>query len=328
MEHPALSGDPVRLAAGILERDGLVAFPTETVYGLGARADHPAAVAKIFEAKNRPSFDPLISHFPDAGRAASWVRFDDRARRLADRFWPGPLTLVLPRLHDASGPRIPDLVTSGLDTAGVRIPDQPLALELLRGVDFPVAAPSANPFGYVSPTTAEHVRQGLGGRVDMVLDGGPCAVGVESTIVDLSGPFARLLRPGGLAREALEEALGQSLPWDGFRPPVSVEAPGMMESHYAPRVGVEVFEDIRRLEDRARELGGACAILSPAPLGLPCRREVALGEGASMAVALFAALRRLDSEGIGPVLALLPPPEGLGLAVRDRLFRAARSRLG
>ena len=327
MDHAALNPEVAR-AARILESGGLVAFPTETVYGLGARADRPEAAARIFEAKRRPAFDPLICHFPSADRAAGWVRFDDRARVLADRFWPGPLTLVLPRIHTGGAPRIPDLVTSGLDTAGVRVPAQPLALALLDAVDFPVAAPSANPFGYVSPTTAAHVRDGLGDRVDLVLDGGPCAVGVESTIVDLSGPTARLLRPGGLPREALEEALGQELPWDGFRPPVAVEAPGMMESHYSPRVGVQVFEERDRLAARARELGGDCAILAPAATGLPCREEVALGSGASMAVSLFATLRRLDAEGIGPVLALLPPPEGLGLAVRDRLFRAAKSRVG
>jgi len=203
-----------------------------------------------------------------------------------------------------------------------------LALALLSRLDFPVAAPSANPFGYVSPTTAAHVRDGLGDRVDLILDGGPCTVGVESTIVDLSRPTARLLRPGGLPREAIEAVLGQELPWDGFRPPVAVEAPGMMESHYSPSVFVEVFEDVSRLSQRARELGGDCAVLSASALDLPCRESIVLGSGPSMAVALFATLRRLDVPETGRILALLPPPEGLGLAVRDRLFRAARSRIG
>lgn len=305
-----------------------MAFPTETVYGLGARADRPEAVAKIFEAKRRPTFDPLIAHFPSAQAVREWAQMDARSERLAQCFWPGPLTIVLPRLHRGGVPRIPDLVTSGLDTVGVRVPDQPLALALLSDLEFPVAAPSANPFGYVSPTTAQHVREGLGEKVDFVLDGGPCLVGVESTIVDLTSKVARLLRPGGLPREALEEQLGQSLPWDGFRPPVTTEAPGMLESHYSPDVGVEVFESAAELTARAHELAGRCAILSPEGLDAPCLELVVLGQGTAMAVALFATLRRLDRMDTGKILALLPGTEGIGLAVRDRLFRAARSRLG
>ena len=315
-------------AASILRSGGLVAFPTETVYGLGARADLPEAAARIFQAKNRPSFDPLIVHFPDPESAGRWAIFDDRSIALTKRFWPGPLTLVLPRRHGSQGPLIPDLVTSGLDTVGVRVPDQPLALELLRRTALPVAAPSANPFGYVSPTTAEHVRQGLGDRVDMVLDGGPCGVGVESTIVDLSRERPRLLRPGGLSRELLEAELGCELEYSGFAPPVRTEAPGMMESHYAPGVPVEVFETAAALEERARALHGRCVVLSEQPLPeIVCGESIALGEGPAMAVALFATLRRLDDPAHGRILALLPPPEGLGLAVRDRLFRAAKSKV-
>ena len=316
-------------AVEILRAGGLVAFPTETVYGLGARADRPEAVARIFQAKNRPSFDPLIAHFPDRESAGHWARFDARADRLARRFWPGPLTLVLPRVWQDGAPRIPDLVTSGLDTVGVRVPSQPLALELLRRVGLPIAAPSANPFGYVSPTLAEHVRSGLGDRVDLVLDGGPCAVGVESSIVDLCGDRPRLLRPGGIGREALEEELGCALEYGGFTPPVRTEAPGMMESHYSPGVPVEVFEEIANLRRRAAELDGRCVVVAEQDLtDIPCRESIALGDGAAMAVALFATLRRLDDPSHGRILALLPPPHGLGLAVRDRLFRAAKSRLG
>lgn len=316
-------------AVDILRAGGLVAFPTETVYGLGARADQPEAVARIFQAKNRPTFDPLIAHFPDRASAAQWARFDARADRLAQRFWPGPLTLVLPRLWRDGSPRIPDLVTSGLDSVGVRVPSQPLALELLRRVGVPVAAPSANPFGYVSPTLAEHVRTGLGDRVDLVLDGGPCTVGVESSIVGLCGERPRLLRPGGIGREALEDELGCALEYGGFTPPVKTEAPGMMESHYAPGVPVEVFEDIAPLRRRAAELDGRCVVVAGPNLDdIPCRESIALGDGAAMAVALFATLRRFDDPSHGRILALLPPPHGLGLAVRDRLFRAAKSRLG
>lgn len=306
----------------------MVAFPTETVYGLGARADRAEAAARIFAAKRRPAFDPLIVHLPSLDEARRWGRFDTRAIRLAQAFWPGPLTLVVPRQWGADGPLIPDLVTSGLDTVGLRVPSQPLALQLLRETGLPVAAPSANPFGYVSPTTAEHVRDGLGEAVDLVLDGGPCEVGVESTIVDLSGPTPRLLRPGGLAREAVEEVLGQELVWEGFVPPVKTEAPGMLESHYAPRVPLEAFESIEALARRAGELEGACCVLSAEPLAVPCREARVLGTGAQMAVGLFAALRDIDRSRAPRILALMPDPSGLGLAVRDRLFRASRSRIG
>lgn len=317
----------VGAAARLLRDGGLVAFPTETVYGLGARADRPEAAARIFEAKRRPSFDPLIVHFPDPASAEGWARFDERARSLARAFWPGPLTLVLPRIRLDGIPRIPDIVTSGLDTVGVRVPRQPLALELLREVALPVAAPSANVFGYVSPTTADHVREGLGASVDAILDGGACAVGVESTIVDLSGETARLLRPGGLPREEVERVLGQSLAWEGFVPPVRTEAPGMLESHYAPKVPLEAFESLDALRRRAEELGGACAVLAASNPGIACIETRALGTGSAMAVGLFGALRELDSAKVSRILALLPPPEGLGLAVRDRLFRASRSRV-
>jgi len=305
----------------------LVAFPTETVYGLGARADRAEAAARIFAAKRRPAFDPLIVHLPSLEQALAWGRFDARAIRLAEAFWPGPLTVVVPRVWQDGAPCIPDLVTSGLDTVGLRVPSQPLALQLLRETGLPIAAPSANPFGYVSPTTAAHVRDGLGDAVDLILDGGPCSVGVESTIVDLSGPVPRLLRPGGLAREAIEEVLGQELVWEGFVPPVKTEAPGMLESHYAPRVPLEAFESLDALTLRAAELGGECCVLSAQPLEVPCRENRALGTGARMAVGLFAALREIDRSHAPRILALLPDASGLGLAVRDRLFRASRSRI-
>jgi len=318
----------IEQASGILRSGGLVAFPTETVYGLGARADRPEAAAKIFAAKKRPSFDPLIVHVPDLATAMEWGRFDTRAMRLAEAFWPGPLTLVVARRWGNGSPLIPDLVTSGLDTVGLRVPAQTLALELLRATGLPVAAPSANPFGYVSPTTAEHVHEGLGTRVDLILDGGPCAIGVESTIVDLSGGTARLLRPGGLAREVIEDVLGQKLSWEGFVPPVKTEAPGMLESHYSPRVPLEAFESMEALLRRARELGGSCVILSESPFSVECIENRVLGKGPAMAVGLFAALSEIDSRNAPRILALLPAPDGLGLAVRDRLFRAAKSRIG
>lgn len=264
---------------------------------------------------------------PDEAEASAWAVFDERALLLSRTFWPGPLTLVLPRLWRDGAPRIPDLVTSGLDTVGIRVPNQPVALELLRATGLPVAAPSANPFGYISPTTALHVRDGLGSAVDAILDGGPCSVGVESTIVDLSGASPRLLRPGGLPREELERVLGETLTWEGFVAPVKTEAPGMLESHYAPRVPLEAFESEDALRARARDLQGRCGILAPRDLGVECLETRILGQGSSMAVGLFKAMREMDRIGLPTILALLPSPEGLGLAVRDRLFRASGSHL-
>ena len=214
-------------AVEILRAGGLVAFPTETVYGLGADASNPAAVARIFEAKGRPAEHPLIVHLASAASLDEWAsEVPPLARAFAEACWPGPLTLILRR-----SPRVPDAVTGGLETVGLRVPAHPLALELLGAFGGGIAAPSANRFGSVSPTTAAHVRRGLGDRVDMVLDGGPCDVGVESTIVDLSGGAPALLRPGGLPRERLELIAGVRIPIqrDG-----AVRAPGMLESHYAP----------------------------------------------------------------------------------------------
>ncbi|MEN9355690.1 MAG: hypothetical protein RL318_3015 [Fibrobacterota bacterium] len=312
------------VGARLLQDGKLVAFPTETVYGLGARADQDDAVARIFAAKNRPSFDPLIVHVPDVDSARRWAEFDDRALLLARSFWPGPLTLILPRR-----PGVSDLVTSGLPSVGIRIPDHPMALELLRRAAVPVAAPSANPFGYVSPTTAEHVRTGLKDRVDLVLDGGPCRVGVESTIVSLCEPgCARLLRPGGIARESLEAVLGQPLEYAGHQSPVDhPAAPGMLESHYAPGCQVECHESRESLEARAASLEGKCGLIGQNLSNIPATRHVALGTtDAEMATGLFRALRELDRPDVTTILALLPAPTGLGLAVRDRLIRASGSR--
>jgi L-threonylcarbamoyladenylate synthase len=312
----------IRAAADLLTSGKLVAFPTETVYGLGARADQSEAVAGIFAAKNRPSFDPLIVHVADLESAQKWAFFNAAALALAKEFWPGPLTLILPRREGIS-----DLVTSGLETVGIRIPAHPLALELLRTVALPVAAPSANPFGYVSPTCAEHVRNGLGNRIDMVLDGGDCEVGVESTIISMVGVEPRLLRPGGLSLETIEAALGKALSYDGHEPAVAhPSAPGLLESHYAPGCQVLCFETRNALERKASELDGRCALLGQNLSDIPCIRCADLGEtDLEMATGLFRALRDMDRPDIRTILALLPRPEGLGLAVRDRLIRAGGS---
>ncbi|MGR3542613.1 MAG: L-threonylcarbamoyladenylate synthase [Hasllibacter sp.] len=290
-------------AAAILAGGGLVAFPTETVYGLGARADDDRAVAAIYAAKGRPAFNPLICHVPDARSAAAIGRLDDDAARLARAFWPGPLTLVLPHLGGVS-----DLARGGLGTVGLRVPGHPLARALVSQAGVPVAAPSANPSGRISPTTAAHVLDGLSGRIDAVLDGGPCPVGVESSIVACTGGPPRLLREGGVPREALEGVTGPLGAGGG------IEAPGMLASHYAPAGAVRLDADAPRGRERMLGFGavGGEVNLSPA------------GDLTEAAANLFAMMRALDD---GRPLAVAPIPDrGLGRAIRDRLARAAAPR--
>lgn len=313
LETERLSPDPHGIArAAALLRDGaLVAFPTETVYGLGADARQGAAVARIFEAKGRPRFNPLIVHVADLDAAQRYGQFDVDARALADAFWPGPLTLVVP-LAEMAG--LSDLVTAGLPTIGLRVPRGEVAQALLRSFDGPVAAPSANPSGRISPTRAEHVLDGLDGRISAVLDGGPAEVGLESTII---GCFdhPRLLRPGGLPGEVLEAALGRPL----AHAPVGdmPNAPGQLSSHYAPDAALR----LEAAESRAGEvligfgpgIPGAALNLSPS------------GDLVEAAANLFDHLRRADR--MGDRIAVSPiPHHGLGLAINDRLRRAAHPR--
>ncbi|MDI7268392.1 MAG: L-threonylcarbamoyladenylate synthase [Myxococcota bacterium] len=301
--------DDIRRAVAVLRAGGLVAFPTETVYGLGADADNPAALRRIFAAKGRPEGHPLIVHLGDAAAIVDWAAdVPETAMRLAARFWPGPLTIVLRR----SG-RVRPEVTGGQDTVGLRVPAHPVALELLRGFGGGVAAPSANRFGRVSPTTAAHVREDLGDAVDMIVDGGPCAVGIESTIVDLSGPEPAILRPGGVPREDIEAELGGPVP---LRVEGPVRAPGTLPSHYAPKARV-VLAGVAEQAESLRAL--AAAGRKASVLVLPSSsREAARG--------LYAALRDLDAQGCDAVVASVPAEEGLGLAVADRLRRAAGPR--
>jgi L-threonylcarbamoyladenylate synthase len=308
-------------AAALLRAGELVAFPTETVYGLGANARDGRAVAAVFAAKGRPSFNPLISHFPDADAAFAEVRADERARRVAARFWPGPLTLVLPRRADS---RIDPLTGAGLDTLAVRVPAHPLARELLRQAGVPVAAPSANRSGQVSPTTAAHVLAGLEGRLAAVLDGGPCMVGVESTVLDLSTPVATLLRPGGLSREELEAEIGPVAVAGAQGGEAARPSPGMLLSHYAPglpvRLGAHAVAADEALLAFGPPLPGAGAVWQ-------------LSEGGDVVEAasrLFAGLRWLDAEGarlgLMGIAAMAVPMAGLGAAINDRLERAAAPR--
>ncbi|MBB5689289.1 L-threonylcarbamoyladenylate synthase [Roseomonas alkaliterrae] len=311
-------------AAALLRAGELVAFPTETVYGLGADARNGRAVAAVFEAKGRPHFNPLICHFPDAAAAFEEVLADERARALAERFWPGPLTLVLPR---RPGCQIDLLAGAGLDTLAVRVPAHPLALALLRAAAVPVAGPSANRSGQVSPTTAEHVLDGLGGRIAAVLDGGPCAVGVESTVLDLAAGGAALLRPGGVPAEAIEAVIGRvsrPVPLAAAEATRTLRSPGMMLSHYAPSLPV-------RLEARDVAPDEALLAFGPALPGAGATWQMSEARDLREAAArLFAGLRWLDAEGRRRGLkriAVMPvPAEGLGAAINDRLERAAAPR--
>ena len=298
-------------AARLLASGGLVAFPTETVYGLGGDARSDAAVARIFEAKGRPSFNPLIVHLPDLAAVESVAKVGPRARNLARAFWPGPLTLVLPVIEGALSP----LVTAGLPTVAVRVPAHPLAQALLRAFGGPVAAPSANPSGRVSPTRAGHVLEGLAGRIEAVLDGGPCSVGLESTII-IADPDPVLLRPGGVPVEALEAALGMRLATggDGKQP----TAPGQLASHYAP---------VARVRLNATEAGpGEVLVGFGRVTGALTLSES--GDLVEAATRLFHILREADRlAGTGGSIAFAPVPEtGLGRAINDRLRRAAAPR--
>jgi L-threonylcarbamoyladenylate synthase len=317
----------VARAAALLSAGGLVAFPTETVYGLGADASRDEAVGRIFDVKGRPRSHPLIVHLAPEARLADWAAdVPALAHRLAAAAWPGPLTLILRR-----GPRVAAAVTGGADTVGLRVPSHPLAQALLRAFGGGVAAPSANRFGAVSPTTADHVLADLRGEVDYVLDGGPCTVGVESTIIDLSRGRPVLLRPGGLPREAIEAIAGPLHAADAHAP----AAPGTLESHYAPRAEVIAVE----LEDVTAvvaEQRGKVAVLAPGSAfarwpRLSARAYPLPDDAAGMARELYAALREIDESGVDVVVAALPPAAGLGEAVGDRLRRAAgprRSRRG
>lgn len=298
-----------RLLAG-----DVVAIPTETVYGLAADATNAAAVAKIFAAKGRPDFNPLISHVADLAQLDDLVELDDRARLLARRFWPGALTLVLPR---KAGCPVAETVSAGLPSLALRMPAHPVARDLLARVARPLAAPSANRSGHVSPSTAQHVRDSLGPEI-AVLDGGPCAVGLESTVVALTGPQALLLRPGGIAAEEIEAALGTAL---GRPTDATVQSPGMLLKHYAPRLPVRL--------DAAAPHGkeGLLSFGKPLPGYASVFSLSETGDLAEAAAKLYAGLHALDQLDTIDGIAVMPIPQhGLGVAINDRLTRAARGR--
>jgi L-threonylcarbamoyladenylate synthase len=312
-------------AVAVLGGGGLVAFPTETVYGLGADAASDAAVGRIFAAKGRPRAHPLIVHLAEGAPLEDWaIDIPEAAHRLARAAWPGPLTIILRK-----GPRVAAATTGGAETVGLRVPAHPVAQALLRGFGGGIAAPSANRFGAVSPTTADHVAGDLGDAVDYLLDGGACEVGVESTIVDLSRGRPVLLRPGGLARAQIESITGPLEAPDAGAP----AAPGTLASHYAPRAEVVAAlpEEVPAAVAGARARGARVAVLAPGAAfaawpGLSVHAHRLPDDDAGMARALYAALRDLDAAGFDVVIAALPPAVGLGEAVADRLRRAAGPR--
>lgn len=308
-------GTDLASAAALLRAGELVAIPTETVYGLAANAFDPVAVLKVFQVKARPSFDPLIVHIGRQEAIHGLVRaLPPGAQALMDAFWPGPLTIVLPKQ-----PEVPDIVTSGLDTVGVRMPAHPLTRALLDLLEFPLAAPSANPFGYVSPTTAQHVADQLGEHIPYILEGGAAEVGVESTIIGWEHDRWVLYRAGGVALERLEEVVGTVDP--GMKP-VRPVAPGMLESHYAPRKRVYVGDVSSLLKEHEGRRVGVIAFHTPYQA---YRNEVLspTGDLAEAARHLFAVLRELDASDVEVILAEVFPDVGLGRAINDRLRRAA-----
>jgi L-threonylcarbamoyladenylate synthase len=312
----AVIGKDINKAKQLLESGELVAIPTETVYGLAGNALSNASAAKIFSTKDRPEFDPLIIHVADLNSAHQYIEdMPGTAIRLAEKFWPGPLTFVLRKKS-----LVPDLVTSGLETVGIRCPDHPLTLDLLKKLSFPLAAPSANPFGYVSPTKPEHVQAQLGNRIEYILDGGPCAVGIESTIIGFENNMPVVYRMGGLSIESIESVAG----------PVNVQthstsnpkAPGQLQSHYAPRIKVVIGNIDELLSQYSAKSSGILSFQKD----YEARHQFILSPQGSLEEAaqnLFSALREFDKLPIEIILAELVPDVKIGRAVNDRLRRAA-----
>jgi L-threonylcarbamoyladenylate synthase len=307
----------IHRAAEIIKEGGIVAFPTETVYGLGADAFHPLAVARIFEVKRRPYFDPLIVHVANPSNVEELAKeIPSKAMKLIERFWPGPLTVVLLKEED-----IPDIVSAGLPTVAIRMPNHPVALTLIKECKCPIAAPSANPFGYLSPTTAEHVRDQLGDQVDLILDGGPCPVGVESTILSFLEEKPRLLRPGGVSLEEIESIIGKV---EISRIKDRASAPGMLPKHYAPRTPI-VLDWNEKNFNLYKDKNIGLLVLQEPKNNLKFHSVEVLstkGDLREAAANLFAAIRRLDALNLDLIVAKPIPEIGLGRAIMDRLRRA------
>lgn len=310
-------GTDIAKAAALLDQGELVAIPTETVYGLAANALNPEAVASIFAAKNRPFFDPLIVHISSIGEVEKYASaFPEKAQRLCALLWPGPLTIVLPKK-----PNVPDIVTAGQGSVALRVPQHPMALDLLQRIPFPLAAPSANPFGYVSPTSAEHVNNGLGNAISYILDGGKCKVGIESTIVEFQGETAKVLRLGGASPEMLASVLGEFE--EELHQNSNPTAPGQLDKHYSPKSKF-VLEGIEEWD--MKTIKTARLRFKSFLSDLPIEHQYILSENGDMneaAAHLFGMMRDLDNKSYGLIIAELLPEQGLGRAINDRLRRAA-----
>jgi L-threonylcarbamoyladenylate synthase len=325
-------------AAKILREGGTVAFPTETVYGLGANALDAAAIAKIFAAKARPSWDPLIVHVSDREMLEQLAFVTPQAEKLIQHFWPGPLTLLLERTQ-----KVPDSVTASRLLVGVRMPSHPLALALIRAAGVPIAAPSANRFGHTSPTTADHVLEDLDGRIDAILDGGPTSVGVESTVLDPNENPMIIYRPGAITLEMIEQVAGPvrvfqaaAAPQPTAAPaenPASLPSPGVGIRHYAPRAKLILVTsemELYRLQEQLAAAGETVGVMLPEGWAAKPSTEIfpwaAWEDGQALAQRLFAGLRELDARGVTTILCPLPAANGVGLAIRDRLEKAARTK--
>ncbi|HAO99299.1 MAG TPA: threonylcarbamoyl-AMP synthase [Fibrobacteres bacterium] len=315
MKVDSATSENIHRAAEALRNGELVAMPTETVYGLAGDALNPKALAKIFEVKQRPFFDPLIVHIADRNDVEKLCReIPKEAHTLMDRFWPGPLTLVLPKQNT-----VPDLATSGLDTVAIRMPSHPVARELLKEAGIPLAAPSANPFGRLSPTRAEHVAADFDSGIAIILDGGPCEVGVESTVVGWEEGKLRILRAGGIAMEAIEEALRRPV---SVKTGTSILSPGNLPSHYAPRTPLVLLGAEKA--DVSPTAGLLWFGVKKPPEGFALTENLsATGDPREAATNLFAALHRLDEAGLSRIYVRLLPEKGLGRAINDRLRKAA-----
>jgi L-threonylcarbamoyladenylate synthase len=311
----------IKLAGSIIKKGGLVAFPTETVYGLGADALNPYAVAKIFEVKNRPKFDPLIVHISKF----NWLeklteKIDEQALKLIEKFWPGPLTLVLPKSEI-----VPDIVTAGLKSVAIRMPSHPVALALIDSAETPISAPSANPFGYISPTTADHVEKQLGDKIDLILDGGKCPIGVESTVLSLLDE-PTILRPGGLPIEEIEKVIGKVKIQTKSE---KILSPGQLQTHYSPRTPVKIFSTIEEILDKRIENAGIL-LFKKYDFEVKAKHVEILSEKGDLVEAasnLFSALHRLDEAGVDVIYAQEVPEVGLGIAIMDRLRKASGKKI-
>ena len=311
------SRENIEKGAAIIREGGLVSFPTETVYGLGGNALDPIAVAKIFEAKARPSFDPLITHISELEMLDKIADIkDNRIFDIIERFWPGSLTLIVPKKEI-----IPDLVTSGLETMAVRMPDHETALQLIKASTGAVAAPSANPFGYLSPTTAQHVDEQLGDKIDMVLDGGTCRVGVESTVLDMTGKRPIILRPGGISYEELLAAIPDVEIYN--RTTATPTAPGQLKMHYSPIKPLYIVQSLKEIHKR--ENAGALIFQSGSDINGFAETEILSPSGNPVEAAanLFVSLHKLDRSDIQCIYAEKIPEDGLGRAVMDRIYKAS-----